>query len=386
MFLTYQEYSRRMQHFTSPPIEWCHIKKKFVFVSGQFKSYLWYFHIFVGLGFCTVGGLIVILLSQIFKFYQAFHAVYIFIFVVQLSSGGAIFAMNLGMMLYGSDCVQERRRDQPDSSSRSLLWITMTGFIWAFTTYPLLLSVSAIFFQLDRYGHILSMLKITNPLLHIFRFYLIVTGPAELCRSLALVILFSISTFHMLRNTLKALIKGNSTRFLVILARMRGTLVESQYRQVQIIVVSMEALLGCICLFAQGLGLANGVLCNFASLKLYTTVPIWIYTIYPCVAVMILITIHVTMPCLHNVLDFSEKLLKILTLFSILRLMEARKISHKQLKSMKNITISPILAGYKFFIYRRCTKVTYLVMFVTHTINLLLTVPQDVIERAAYLF
>lgn len=106
MFLTYQEYSRRMQHFTSPPIEWCHIKKKFVFVSGQFKSYLWYFHIFVGLGFCTVGGLIVILLSQIFKFYQAFHAVYIFIFVVQLSSGGAIFAMNLGMMLYGSDCVQ----------------------------------------------------------------------------------------------------------------------------------------------------------------------------------------------------------------------------------------------------------------------------------------
>lgn len=106
MFTAFDVYARQMQHFTEPPIQWCTSKKKFNFATGQFKNYLWYFNTFAGFGLCTVGGLVVILLSQLFKFYKDLHAAYVFMFVVQLSTSAAGFAVNVEMILYGEDCVK----------------------------------------------------------------------------------------------------------------------------------------------------------------------------------------------------------------------------------------------------------------------------------------
>lgn len=105
MFLTFQEYSRRMQHFTSPPVKWIHKKKRWQFRARGFPHYLWCFHTFVGLGVCTLGGVVVIFLSQIFKFYKKLPLVYMFLFVGQLSTTAAGFGINLGMLLYGKEFV-----------------------------------------------------------------------------------------------------------------------------------------------------------------------------------------------------------------------------------------------------------------------------------------
>ncbi|OXA61272.1 hypothetical protein Fcan01_00444 [Folsomia candida] len=427
MLLAFEAYSKWMQHFTLPPIVWFPEKTKFLFSTQRLKNYLWYFHTFIGLGFCSVGGLVVILLSQIFQFYLPLPAAYLFLLVVQLlSSASAAFAVNLGMILYGRECVKGwntllwtknnfERKDRstpgleyvlrpPEAGVRSFfwrpeyaeagvhvasrrpeyaeagvrmagrrpeyggrrrrhpvsrrpVWITLTIFVWAFSTYPLLISLAAIYLNLDPFYHILSLLNITHPLAYMFRFYLIFTVPAELCRLLALIVLFSISAFQMVRNTLNALVQENSTRFRAIVVRMRGALVESQYRQVQITVVSMEELLDCICLFGQGLCLANGILCNFVTFKFYAILPIWFYAIFPCISVMILVIFHVLMPYLHDVFDNSHKLLEILSLFTTCQPKEVRKKSLKELRSLKKITISPMLAGYKFFIYARSAKV-----------------------------
>ncbi|OXA61275.1 hypothetical protein Fcan01_00447 [Folsomia candida] len=262
----------------------------------------------------------------------------------------------------------------------------MTVFVWAFTTYPLVLSLAGIVFKLDPFCHILSMLSITHPLLHIFRFYLIFIMPAEICRFLALIILFSTSSFLMLRDTLVLLTQENSISFAAIMGRMRCTRVKSQYRQVQIITLSMEELLGCNCLVGHGLALANSILFNFVTLKFYGTLPIWFFAIFPSVMVIIFITIHFTMPCLHSLLDNSKKLLDTLYVFTACQPNGGRKGMIKELRSLRKITMSPMLGGYKFFVYTQSTKVTFLVTLVTHTINLLLAVPRRVIQTAAHLF
>ncbi|OXA61273.1 hypothetical protein Fcan01_00445 [Folsomia candida] len=262
----------------------------------------------------------------------------------------------------------------------------MTVFVWAFTTYPLVTSLAGIVLKLDPFYHILSMLNITNPLLHIFRFYLIVVVSAEMCRFLALMILFSISSFLILRDTLALLIQENSTSFAAIMGRMCCTRVKSEYRQVQIITLSMEELLGCNCLFGHGMSLVNSVLFNFITLTFYATLPIWFYVIFPALMAIILVTIHFTMPCLHSLLDNSKKLLEILYIFTACRPNRLRKGMIKELRSLKKITMSPMLARYKFFVYTRSTKVTFLVILVTHTINLLLAVPRRVIQIGAHLF
>ncbi|OXA41576.1 hypothetical protein Fcan01_23760 [Folsomia candida] len=375
MFLTFQEYSRRMQHFTSPPVKWIHKKKRWQFRARGFPHYLWCFHTFVGLGVCTLGGVVVIFLSQIFKFYKKLPLVYMFLFVGQLSTTAAGFGINLA----------HQHRDS-SSPQRNYLWMTMTLFVWAFSTYPVIISLSAIFFQLDPYYHILSMLNITSRPAHLFRFYLICTAPAELCRFLAFTVTISISTFQMLRTWLHLLIQQHSSPFTVMVSRMSGNPVESQYRHGQIVLFSMESFLGCVCLIAQGLGLANGILSNFVSLKFYSTLPIWLYVIFPCVAVMVIIIAHVALNYLHNVADYSGKLLRNLDLFTLSQPQKGLKKTRKELRSLNVLTLSPILAGHKFLMYKRSTKTTYLVVMVTYTINLLLTVPQDLIESATDMF
>ncbi|XP_035716709.1 uncharacterized protein LOC118439489 [Folsomia candida] len=269
MFTAFDVYARQMQHFTEPPIQWCTSKKKFNFATGQFKNYLWYFNTFAGFGLCTVGGLVVILLSQLFKFYKDLHAAYVFMFVVQLSTSAAGFAVNVEMILYGEDCVKGwnallgmdkilQSRARHHSLRKSRVWQILTIFSWAFSTYPIVFTLAGIYFQFDPYYHILSMLNVTHPAPHIFRFYLIFTAPAELCRFISFMVLFSISTLHMLRDALFT--EQNRSPF-----RISGTLAEWQYRQVQILVVNLETYIGNICLVAQGLGLANGVLCNFCA-------------------------------------------------------------------------------------------------------------------------
>lgn len=97
---------------------------------------------------------------------------------------------------------------------------------------------------------------------------------------------------------------------------MSGNPVESQYRQVQIVLLSIESFIGFVCLIVQGLGLANGILSIFLSLIFYATLPIWLYWIFPCIAVMILIIALVGMNYLHNVADYSDKLFRILDFFN----------------------------------------------------------------------
>ncbi|OXA53797.1 hypothetical protein Fcan01_11603 [Folsomia candida] len=331
MFLTFKEYSRWMQHFTSPPIKWHPKKKRFEYRTHRFKYYLWCLHTFIGLGGCTAGGVGVIFLSQMFNFYKPLPLAYIFLFVVQLSTATAGFAINVGIVLYGKDFVmgwntlrrmeanlQNQGHDHRDSCSpqRNYLWITMTLFVWAFSTYPFFISLSAIFFHLDPYYHILSMLNINSLYAHLFRFYLICTAPAELCRFLAFIVIISISTFQMLPSSLDLLLQQNASPFSVMVGRMSGNPVESQYRQVQIVLLSIESFIGFVCLIVQGLGLANGILSIFLSLIFYATLPIWLYWIFPCIAVMVLIIALVIMNYLHNVADYSDKLFRILDFFN----------------------------------------------------------------------
>ncbi|OXA61267.1 hypothetical protein Fcan01_00449 [Folsomia candida] len=392
-----ETYSKWMQHFTSPPIKWCPIKSKFLFSICPLQNFLWYFHTFVGLGFCTAGGVVVILLSQIFQFYPPVPLAYLFIFGIELATSGAAFAVNLGMILYGRECVMGwnallemqtnlQRRGRCHRLSTNPVWRILTVFVWAFTTYPFVVSVAGIVFTLDPFYYILSMFNITNPLLRIFRFYLIFAISAEMFRFLALIILFCTSSLIMLRDTLVLLTKETSTSYAAIMGRMQCTRVKSGYRQAQIITLSMEELLGYNCLFGHGLALVNSILFNFVSLKFYATLPIWFYVIFPSIAVIILITIHVMMPCLHSLLDNSKKLLETLYIFTACQCNRGRKGMIKELRSLKKITMSPMLAQHKFFIYTRSTKVTFLVILVTHTINLLLAVPRRVIQTAAHLF
>ncbi|OXA46247.1 Techylectin-5B [Folsomia candida] len=379
MFDTFKKYSRWMQHFTSPPVKWSAKKKRFEYRAGGFKYYLWCFHTFVGLGICTAGGVVVIFLSQMFTFYKQLPLAFLFLFVGQFSTAFAGFAINVGLILYGADFVkgwntlvrmegnlQNQGFDHRDSFTphRNYLWITMTLFIWALTTYPSIFSLSAIFFRLDPYYHILSMLKITYLPAHIFRFYLICTAPAELCRFLAFTITVSISTFQMLRSSLVLLIQQHASPFSVMVSRMSGNPVESRYRHVQIVLISMESLIGFICLISQGLGLANGILSNFVSLKFYGTLPVWLYVIFPCIAIMILILANVMFNYLHNVPDYSDKLLRNLDYYTISQPKEGVKKTRKELRSLKVLTLSPILAGHKFLIYKRSTKMTYFVVMV----------------------
>lgn len=194
-------------------------------------------------------------------------------------------------------------------SKKSLVWRILPAFVWALSSYPFVFSLAAIFFKLDPPYHILAILNITHPLPHIFRFYIVCTIPAELCRLLAFIALFSISTPILLRDTLILLIRENSTPVAAIVGRISCTRAISQYRQVQIVMLSMEEFLGYSCFFVQALALLNSILYNFVSLKFYATLPIWFYAIFPSMAVMTLVIIHVLMPGLHVVLDNSKKLL-----------------------------------------------------------------------------
>ncbi|OXA61266.1 hypothetical protein Fcan01_00448 [Folsomia candida] len=93
MLQALEEYSKWMQHFTSPPIKWCPKKTKFVFSIRTFKNFLWFFHTFVGIGFCTTGGVVVILLSQFFQFYPPLPLAYVFLLGIELATCGAAFAI-----------------------------------------------------------------------------------------------------------------------------------------------------------------------------------------------------------------------------------------------------------------------------------------------------
>jgi hypothetical protein len=157
----------------------------------------------------------------------------------------------------------------------------------------------------------------------------------------------------------------------------------------------LELAIQLLSLFQEGgtlLGLSGGALFGmffiYAIIKTYNVFPLNLYIFFPCVSIFIVCTFTMIFHMDHQVFDKSTELGRIWPI--VWYKSKWSIVVRKQIKEMRNIlrSIRPVrlyagIGSTKLFFVKKSTKITYWSMVITHTINLLLCIPQELVNEFA---
>ncbi|OXA48194.1 hypothetical protein Fcan01_17203 [Folsomia candida] len=119
-------------------------------------------------------------------------------------------------------------------------------------------------------------------------------------------------------------------------------------------------------------GLVLSVLFNFASLKLYSRIPMTLFPLFPAVAAFILVIIDVMLPMLIDVFKNCKSLEA--KWRNILGLIEDKKYLKRKLQSLRTPRVYAGTVNYNFYSCKSSTKATYFGIILNYTITSALSV------------
>lgn len=234
-------------------------------------------------------------------------------------------------------------------------------------------------FQLDAFHPILIKYESEHDkVVNSFRFLTIAVALFEACRNVVFSILLEISMYRMFRNCIGFMLKESyCTPIEFISSRNR---MESVYRHLQIILISMDGFHGCAACSLNFTGLITGVVCNFFTIRLFSILPIWLYLVFPSAASTTHALMYLKLPCLQYIPDGSGDVLRKMQMYSTLLPKRSRVIVQRRIRSLPVLRLYAEVGGVKVHRFGRSSKSAYIVYVMTYTINLLLFVGQDAIQ------
>lgn len=121
-------------------------------------------------------------------------------------------------------------------------------------------------------------------------------------------------------------------------------------------------------------GLTMIVIVNFVTVKMYDKLPLFLYACFPCVCIMILSVLAVTLPFAPMVHVNSGEILRLCSANVMQLPANWRKLARKKLIGLRNTTPNAGLSQYRFFALTSGFKKEYYYAIVTYTITALLSV------------
>jgi hypothetical protein len=255
-----------------------------------------------------------------------------------------------------------------------------------FVIYAPLVNFFALYLNLDPYYFMIKMIPWINEsswLVKIIRTVLLWTAGTETCRIFPLIFMMTLSGLRIDYNILSALIeaisKVNENRS-IRLNRARINYVMRMYNVLQTIMRSHKftELISC---FLLALGLFVSVLFNFATFRMYSILPIVFYVYFPSVSLVICIVIHLTMPKAIDIHELSLQLLRRLKTCGHNDIVNLKYLRRK-VRSLRPTAHHVGFNIVTFFYFKKSTRITFYAAILGYTIDLLFTVPQDVLSKS----
>jgi hypothetical protein len=292
------------------------------------------------------------------------------------------FILQLNYFLF----LAKKEKSEPD-----LVGYIMMLVIWSIAVYPLLLVSGAMLLNLDPFYHILILLQQTIPIfslpwviiLHTIRLIILCIGFAEIYRVVELIFIIFISGVRTMNRILK---------YIHTITNQRGIFCLPQMIKMH---TQLELAIRLIALFQEGGTLISlsagglyGIFCMYFTIKGYVVFPFYFYILFPSISIFVICTFSIIFNMAIDVLEKSIELRRIWPLVWFksrwaIVVRKQKKEMRKLLRSIRPVRLNVGIGEFRFFIVKRNTKITYFFMIITHTINLLLCIPQDLVDEFA---
>jgi hypothetical protein len=262
--------------------------------------------------------------------------------------------------------------------------------VLSFAAYPFIIVPGAIFLNLDPFYALVKLLQKFIPffsisgvslILHIIRVIMMSIAVAEVCRSIALIMLLLISAVRTANIILENMLSTTTVPQHLCLGQMINIHTRLELA-IQLVALAQEGL--CICgLF---IGLVGGIVFNYGTVKFYSVFPFYIYVYFPCISIYIVCVYMMMLTMGHSVLDKSKELGRLLPLSlfkntSEFVLKKKTKEMRKILRSMRPLRLYAGIGGTRFFYFQCDTKVTVFYEAINYTISLLLSIPNELVDE-----
>ncbi|OXA53854.1 hypothetical protein Fcan01_10792 [Folsomia candida] len=390
--LAFSEHSKLFKFYSKCPMQWVSEREIIEYKSWRRERSVLYWHIncILTISVTYQAGFAYVLYQQLFRPDPSRHLfkVVIMSMLGVLNWYGSV--MHLMTTLYGDGAaigwnqLQKIERDlknwkenhgihrfhvPPPTPLFDLEKIVLLSVVPVFAAYFPFVLASNILMHMDSLYPVVtdisSFLRLTFPAmmaLHLLRDVILIINVFEICSIFSLVILFFLSTLHVMDKILSILVEKSKG---IVLSRQKGDLMNKieyllrthVHLQLAYKPIARYQELGTIALMLMGLLVF--IFSNFATLRFYKLLPFMVFAFYPSVSAVVGVIANLTLPYTHKLFEDSMEVLRLLGGGCAFGLRGEVRLLRRKIWSVRAHRLYAGVGGNNIFCLNKETKVHY---------------------------
>lgn len=212
--------------------------------------------------------------------------------------------------------------------------------------------------------------RINSIFVTIIRLTLLFLSATEVVRMICISIVIFIVCIKVLTDLFKTL--------LLIHNNLEQQKVIELWKHTEIVIKILKPATDIMIAIVLGICFVISVLTNFCTIKLGSVVPMYIYVLFPHIAIVVMGVFTLAISQTSKLYNYSSELLWQLKISSRGRWdIKGRKCHSKLLKSFQPLAVCAGINGYQLFVSKQSLMLTYCYAVVDYTITALLSIPVE---------
>lgn len=139
------------------------------------------------------------------------------------------------------------------------------------------------------------------------------------------------------------------------------------HKQLEIALLVMDSFVSTVAFLSMAFQFTNCVMCNFVTLTMYNSFPLYFYGFFPSLSLVLFMVIELTLPYTHKIFELSTELVRNMSLKA-----RNNNLRRRQIRATRPHSIKIGLLDCTLCEFKRRNKVRYYECMVSQTVDLVL--------------